>query len=59
MGCGDECPLVHTNRRVDWQIPDPKMLPPEEFRAIRDLIETKVVELLRDLRLGEKGTTCS
>ena len=28
MGCGDECPLVHAKRREEWQIPDPKELPP-------------------------------
>jgi protein-tyrosine-phosphatase len=49
MGCGDECPLVQAARREDWQIPDPKALPPEEFRALRDLIERKVVELLGSL----------
>jgi protein-tyrosine-phosphatase len=49
MGCGDECPLVIASRRVDWQIPDPKHLPPEEFRKVRDLIEKNVVELLRNL----------
>jgi arsenate reductase len=49
MGCGDECPLVLTKRRVDWQIPDPKTLPPDEFRVVRDLIEKKVVELLASL----------
>jgi arsenate reductase len=46
MGCGDECPLVIAKRRVDWQIPDPKRLPPEEFRKVRDLIEQKVIQLL-------------
>jgi protein-tyrosine-phosphatase len=49
MGCGDECPLVLAKRRVDWQIPDPKNLPGDEFRVVRDLIEKKVVELLRSL----------
>jgi protein-tyrosine-phosphatase len=49
MGCGDECPLVLARRRVDWQIPDPKNLPEGEFRAVRDLIEERVVELLRNL----------
>ncbi len=49
MGCGDECPLVVARRRVDWQIPDPKAMPPEQFQEIRDLIERKVVELLRSL----------
>jgi protein-tyrosine-phosphatase len=46
MGCGDECPLVRAKRREDWQIPDPKNLPPEEFAKVRDLIESKVKELL-------------
>jgi arsenate reductase len=49
MGCGDECPLVIAKQRVDWQIPDPKELPPEEFRKVRNLIEEKVKELLRSL----------
>ena len=49
MGCGDECPLVQTKLREDWQIPDPKTLPPEEFRKVRDLIERKVKELLARL----------
>src|SRR5580765_7405368 len=25
MGCGDACPLVHAKRRLEWNIPDPKM----------------------------------
>lgn len=49
MGCGDACPLVRAKRREDWNIPDPKALPDEDFRTVRDLIETKVVELLRRL----------
>jgi protein-tyrosine-phosphatase len=49
MGCGDECPLVLAKRRLDWQIPDPKNLPPDEFRAVRDLLELKVKELLARL----------
>lgn len=49
MGCGDECPLVVTKRRVDWQIPDPRDMTPEEFRGVRDLIESKVKELIATL----------
>ena len=49
MGCGDACPLVDARRRIDWQIPDPKELPPERFREVRDVIEKKVKELLRAL----------
>src|SRR4051812_1857485 len=39
MGCGDECPNLRTARREDWALPDPKNLPPEEFRKVRDEIE--------------------
>ena len=49
MGCGDECPLLKTEHREDWGIPDPKELPPEEFRKIRDLIGEKVAALLKNL----------
>lgn len=49
MGCGDECPLVVTNRREDWQIPDPREMTPEQFREVRNLIESKVKTLLASL----------
>jgi protein-tyrosine-phosphatase len=49
MGCGDACPLVRAKRRIDWQIPDPKEMPPEQFRGVRDLIERQVIELLASI----------
>ena len=49
MGCGDECPLVVAKHRVDWQIPDPRDMTPDEFRGVRDLIENKVKELIATL----------
>lgn len=49
MGCGDACPLVQATRRIDWQIPDPREMPPEEFRRVRDLIGEKVKALLTEL----------
>jgi protein-tyrosine-phosphatase len=49
MGCGDECPLVRADRRVDWRIPDPRDMSVEEFRQVRDLIELKVKELIASL----------
>ena len=49
MGCGDECPFVNAARREDWKIPDPREMPPEEFRGVRDLIEARVQELLDSL----------
>lgn len=52
MGCGDYCPLVNAGRREDWNIPDPKDLPDDEFRNVRDLIERKVRALLAGLAAG-------
>src|SRR5947199_10079591 len=49
MGCGDACPLVRAKRREEWQVPDPRELPDEQFREVRDLIERKVKELLASL----------
>jgi arsenate reductase (thioredoxin) len=49
MGCGDVCPLVRAERREEWNIPDPKDMPAEKYREVRDLIERKVKELLATL----------
>lgn len=49
MGCGDECPLVLAKQRVDWKIPDPRDMTPEQFREVRNLIEGKVKELIQSL----------
>jgi arsenate reductase len=49
MGCGDECPLVLAKHRVDWKIPDPRDMTPDQFREVRNLIETKVKELIQTL----------
>jgi arsenate reductase (thioredoxin) len=46
MGCGDACPMVKAKRREDWAIPDPKHLSPDEFRQVRDLIESRVIVTL-------------
>lgn len=49
MGCGDACPMIPAKLREDWQIPDPREMPPEQFRNVRDLIEQKVKTLLESL----------
>ena len=49
MGCGDACPNLKATRHVDWSIPDPKGMTPDEFRNVRDLIGAKVKELLHEL----------
>jgi arsenate reductase len=48
MGCGDQCPYVPGLRRHDWPLKDPKGLPMEEVRVIRDDIKNRVLTLLRD-----------
>lgn len=50
MGCGDACPSLSARRREDWALPDPKHLPDAEFRAVRDEIERRVLDLLERLR---------
>jgi protein-tyrosine-phosphatase len=50
MGCGDECPFIRATEREDWQIPDPKNMAEDCFRAVRDMIESNVMDLLQ--RLG-------
>ena len=49
MGCGDECPFIRARVMEDWNIPDPKNMPPDEFRAVRDDIERRVISMLSDL----------
>lgn len=53
MGCGDACPRVRAKQRLDWTIPDPKDMSPEEFRGIRDLIRDKVHAALTALGVNE------
>ena len=45
MGCRDECPFIPADHHEDWDIPDPKSLPLEEFREARDMIGQHVREL--------------
>ena len=46
MGCGDACPWVPAKHRLDWQIPDPREMNPEQFNKVRDLIASKVKEII-------------
>ncbi len=46
MGCGDKCPYVPGLRRDDWPLRDPKGLPMDEVRAIRDDVKGRVQALL-------------
>jgi protein-tyrosine-phosphatase len=49
MGCGDACHTVPANRRIEWDIPDPKHMPLDEFRTVRDQIETRVKDIVSEI----------
>ena len=46
MGCGDKCPFIAAKKREDWNLPDPKNLPLDEFRKVRDEIAARVKKLI-------------
>ena len=49
MGCGDECPYIPGKRYIDWDLQDPKGLPIDRVRGIRDEIGGRVVGLVAEL----------
>jgi arsenate reductase len=49
MGCGDECPYIPGKRYLDWDLPDPKGLPLDEVRRIRDEIAHRTAALAAEL----------
>ena len=49
MGCGDACPFIPGKRYLDWELTDPKGLPVDEVRAIRDDIDRRVSKLVDEL----------
>ncbi|VDN46371.1 Glutaredoxin arsenate reductase [Petrocella atlantisensis] len=53
MGCGVECPYLPCSHREDWGLEDPSGGPIEGFRATRDMIKEKVLDLKERI---EKGT---
>ena len=57
MGCGDKCPYVPGLRRDDWPLRDPKGLPVEEVRTIRDEIKDRVQNLIDLEKLGKWRST--
>ena len=54
MGCGAEgvCPANLLDKVEDWDLEDPKGLPLEEVRVIRDQIECKVRKLIDESRIN-------
>jgi protein-tyrosine-phosphatase len=52
MGCGDACPYIPGKRYVDWELTDPKDLPVDGVRLIRDEIARRVDALIAELDGG-------
>lgn len=53
MGCNVTCPYLPNSHTEDWGLEDPSGGPIEEFRVTRDLIKTKVEELIRRVEKGQ------
>jgi arsenate reductase len=49
MGCGDACPVIPGKRYLDWNLADPKGLPLNQVRGIRDDIGLRVATLVAEL----------
>jgi arsenate reductase len=48
--CSEEvCPVTPGVRRISWVLPDPKNLPLDDVREIRDDLERRVGELVAEL----------
>ena len=55
MGCGEQCPLVPGLRREDWSLRDPKGLPIDEVRVIRDEIRVRAARLAKELGVSRSS----
>jgi len=55
MGCGDSCPVFPGTRYLDWALTDPADKEVAAVRPIRDEIERRVRELMRDLGIVTNG----
>ncbi len=53
MGCNVVCPFVPANNTEDWGIEDPSGGSKEDFENTRDIIENKVVDLIKRIERGE------
>jgi len=55
MGCGDACPVIPGRRYIEWDLPDPKEMPIESVREVRDDIDARVRELIKNLDRAKKN----
>jgi arsenate reductase (thioredoxin) len=48
--CSEEvCPVTPGVRRISWELPDPKNLPLDRVRPIRDKVKRRVEDLIHEL----------
>ena len=46
MGCGDQCPNIVAEERIEWDIPDPKDMEKSEFLKVIEKIRCEVQKLI-------------
>lgn len=49
MGCGDACPVFPGKRYEDWELEDPAGKDIDTVRRIRDDIQDRIIQLLREI----------
>ena len=49
MGCGDQCPNIVAEERIEWDIPDPKDMEEPEFLSVIENIRGKVKKLIKTI----------
>ena len=52
MGCGDQCPNIVAEERIEWDIPDPKDMEEPEFLSVIENIRGKVKKLIKTIDNG-------
>ena len=52
LGCGDKCPNIFAEERVEWDIPDPKDKEEPEFLNVIENIRGKVKKLIKTIDNG-------
>jgi multimeric flavodoxin WrbA len=50
MGCGEQCPLVPGAKIIDWDLPDPAGELIAFMREVRDEIEQRVLDLIKEIK---------
>ena len=49
MGCGDSCPSIIADQKIEWDIPDPKDMEESEFLRVIEQIRCKVQKLIETI----------